>query len=104
MGHIMCPDLVQPSLECSAIDLCQLRTPAAAQQGGETTRLQICYETFPLGLHRQALRRWHLSDSEIQERNRLFWVVYDLDKTISLRCGRPSVSLEIYINLNNCAL
>jgi hypothetical protein len=41
MGHNMSPDLVQRSLECSAIDLCQLRTPAAARQDGETTRLQI---------------------------------------------------------------
>lgn len=44
-----------------------------------------------LGLHRQPLESWNLSDFEIQERNRVFWVVYQLDKTISLRCGRPSL-------------
>jgi hypothetical protein len=45
-----------------------------------------------LGMHRESLSSWHLTDYEIQERNHLFWVVYILDKTIALRCGRPSVS------------
>ncbi|KAI9742379.1 MAG: hypothetical protein M1818_003912 [Claussenomyces sp. TS43310] len=44
-----------------------------------------------LGMHRQALESWHLSTYEIQERNRLFWVIYILDKTVALRSGRPSV-------------
>ncbi|KAE9380925.1 hypothetical protein N431DRAFT_136771 [Stipitochalara longipes BDJ] len=44
-----------------------------------------------LGLHRKPLQSWNLSDFETQERNRLFWVIYVLDKTISLRCGRPSL-------------
>ncbi|KAH7407318.1 fungal-specific transcription factor domain-containing protein [Cadophora sp. MPI-SDFR-AT-0126] len=44
-----------------------------------------------LGLHRKPLHNWDLSDQDMRERNRLFWVTYQLDKTISLRCGRPSV-------------
>ncbi|OCK74675.1 hypothetical protein K432DRAFT_310261, partial [Lepidopterella palustris CBS 459.81] len=43
-----------------------------------------------LGMHRQPLASWNLPDHEIQERNRLFWTIYTLDKTISLRSGRPS--------------
>ncbi|KAH9220912.1 fungal-specific transcription factor domain-containing protein [Leptodontidium sp. 2 PMI_412] len=44
-----------------------------------------------LGLHRKPLQSWNLSNTEIRERNRLFWVTYELDKTISLRSGRPSL-------------
>ncbi|KAG4433722.1 hypothetical protein IFR05_010803 [Cadophora sp. M221] len=44
-----------------------------------------------LGLHRKPLRSWNLSNTETRERNRLFWVTYELDKTISLRSGRPSL-------------
>ncbi|KAJ4040755.1 hypothetical protein NW756_011138 [Fusarium oxysporum] len=32
---------------------------------------------------------WNLSEEEIRHRNRTFWVIYVLDKTIALRCGRP---------------
>lgn len=32
---------------------------------------------------------WNLSESERRERNRTFWVLYCLDKTIALRTGRP---------------
>lgn len=44
-----------------------------------------------IALNRSPPAEWNLVDSEKRERNRLFWVVYCLDKTIALRCGRPSV-------------
>jgi hypothetical protein len=44
-----------------------------------------------IGLQRSTPSEWNLRPAEMQERNRLFWVIYFLDKTISLRCGRPSI-------------
>jgi hypothetical protein len=44
-----------------------------------------------LALHRYPPAEWNLTEAEKSERNRLFWVVYCLDKTIALRCGRPSI-------------
>lgn len=44
-----------------------------------------------LALHRYPPAEWNLTEAEKGERNRLFWVVYCLDKTIALRCGRPSI-------------
>jgi len=44
-----------------------------------------------LGLNRCPSPEWGLTESEKDERSRVFWVVYCLDKTIALRCGRPSV-------------
>jgi len=44
-----------------------------------------------LALHRQPRREWNLSSGEMRERNRLFWSIYCLDRTIALRCGRPAV-------------
>jgi hypothetical protein len=44
------------------------------------------------GMHRRPNKGWNLSDAEVAERNRVFWVLYFLDKTIALRSGRPSVS------------
>jgi hypothetical protein len=43
------------------------------------------------GLHQRPCQSWNLTLEEIAGRNRLFWVLYWLDKTISLRSGRPSV-------------
>ena len=43
------------------------------------------------GLHRRPHQSWNLTSEEIAGRNRLFWVLYWLDKTISLRSGRHSV-------------
>jgi Fungal specific transcription factor domain len=43
------------------------------------------------GLHQRPQKSWGLGPEEIAGRNRLFWVLYWLDKTISLRSGRPSV-------------
>lgn len=43
------------------------------------------------GLHQRPGQSWNLSPEEVAGRNRLFWVLYWLDKTISLRSGRPSV-------------
>lgn len=44
-----------------------------------------------LGLNRQPSADWNLTDDEVRERNRVFWVIYCLDRTIALRCGRPAV-------------
>ncbi|KPM44101.1 hypothetical protein AK830_g2484 [Neonectria ditissima] len=44
-----------------------------------------------LGLNRHPPPEWHLTEEEKRERNRVFWVVYCLDKIIALRCGRPSI-------------
>jgi hypothetical protein len=43
------------------------------------------------GYHQRPQQSWALSPEEIARGNRLFWVLYWLDKTISLRSGRPSV-------------
>lgn len=34
---------------------------------------------------------WDLTEVEQRERNRVFWVIYCLDRSIALRCGRPAV-------------
>ncbi|EXJ59128.1 hypothetical protein A1O7_06559 [Cladophialophora yegresii CBS 114405] len=44
-----------------------------------------------LGLHKSSPKAWHMSDLEIEDRNRLFWSLYCLDKTIAFRTGRPSL-------------
>jgi hypothetical protein len=44
-----------------------------------------------LGLHCYTSQEWHITERERQERSRVFWVIYCLDKTIALRCGRPAV-------------
>ncbi|KAJ5532322.1 fungal-specific transcription factor domain-containing protein [Penicillium frequentans] len=44
-----------------------------------------------LGLNSHPPSEWNLTENEKRERNRIFWVIYCLDKMISLRCGRPCV-------------
>lgn len=47
-----------------------------------------------LVLHRRLGRlatEWSLTEGEQRQRDRVFWVIYGLDKTIALRCGRPAV-------------
>lgn len=44
-----------------------------------------------LGLHQDPPSEWNLTNEEQCERNRTFWIVYCLDKTIALRCGRPCI-------------
>ncbi|KAI3542220.1 hypothetical protein CSPX01_06975 [Colletotrichum filicis] len=44
-----------------------------------------------IGLNCAPPPEWSLSDVEKRERNRVFWAVYCLDKSIALRCGRPAV-------------
>lgn len=44
-----------------------------------------------LALNRHPPPEWDLTESEKCERNRVFWVIYCLDKMIGLRCGRPCV-------------
>jgi Fungal specific transcription factor domain/Fungal Zn(2)-Cys(6) binuclear cluster domain len=44
-----------------------------------------------IGLHRKSPSEWNLSFEEQRERNRTFWVIYCLDKTVALRCGRPCI-------------
>ncbi|KAF9888883.1 hypothetical protein FE257_008253 [Aspergillus nanangensis] len=44
-----------------------------------------------LALHRHVPKQWQMSDREQRERQRLFWVIYCLDKSIALRSGRPPV-------------
>ncbi|KAH7134298.1 fungal-specific transcription factor domain-containing protein [Dactylonectria macrodidyma] len=43
-----------------------------------------------IGLHRHPSQEWNLGNDEKLHRTRVFWVIYCLDKTIALRCGRPS--------------
>lgn len=50
-----------------------------------------CRLAQSIGLNNHPQPGWNLSESEIRERNRVFWVIYCLDKTIALRCGRPSM-------------
>ncbi|KNB20072.1 hypothetical protein FOXG_17306 [Fusarium oxysporum f. sp. lycopersici 4287] len=58
----------------------------------EYTLSSIAYRLAQsLGLNCHPQPGWGLSEDEIQERNRVFWVIYCLDKTIALRCGRPSM-------------
>ncbi|CAK7205231.1 hypothetical protein SEUCBS139899_007998 [Sporothrix eucalyptigena] len=44
-----------------------------------------------LALHRRASPDWGLGAAEKRRRDRVFWVIYGLDKTIGLRCGRPAI-------------
>ena len=44
------------------------------------------------GLHRQPSRSWRLPESEVLQRNWLFWTIYCVEKLIAYRSGRPSVS------------
>jgi hypothetical protein len=44
-----------------------------------------------LGLHQNSPSEWNLTNEEQCERNMTFWIVYCLDKTIALRCGRPCI-------------
>lgn len=43
-----------------------------------------------MGIHKDASLEWDVTQVEAQERSRIFWVLYWMDKTISLRMGRPS--------------
>ncbi|KAH7131835.1 fungal-specific transcription factor domain-containing protein [Dendryphion nanum] len=47
-----------------------------------------------VALHREPPTELDLSSDEREERNRTFWVVYCIDKTVALRCGRPSAILD----------
>lgn len=42
------------------------------------------------GLHRQPAKSWRLPESEILQRNWLWWTIYCLDKQVAFRSGRPS--------------
>ena len=42
------------------------------------------------GLHRQPSRSWRLPESEVLQRNWLFWTIYCVEKLIAYRSGRPS--------------
>lgn len=42
------------------------------------------------GLHRQPAKSWRLPESEILQRNWLWWTIYCLDKQLAFRSGRPS--------------
>jgi Fungal specific transcription factor domain len=55
-------------------------------------------------MHRKPHKRWGVGEQEMQERSRLFWVIYWLDKTISLRSGRPSVSFSTRESTTPCRL
>ncbi|KAM5357065.1 hypothetical protein ACJZ2D_016656 [Fusarium nematophilum] len=44
-----------------------------------------------LALNRHPPSEWNLAESEKRERDRVFWVIYCLDRSISLRCGRPAI-------------
>ena len=44
-----------------------------------------------LALHCYAPGEWNITERERLERDRVFWVIFCLDKTISLRCGRPAI-------------
>lgn len=42
------------------------------------------------GLHRQPAKSWGLPESEVLQRNWLWWTIYCLDKQLAFRSGRPS--------------
>ncbi len=48
------------------------------------------------GLYTIPSAPWKLSDSELQSRNLLFWIIYVYEKQISFRSRRPSVSLPSF--------
>jgi hypothetical protein len=41
---------------------------------------------------------WNMTEVEKHERDRTFWVIYCLDKSIALRCGRPPTIRDSEIN------
>lgn len=42
------------------------------------------------GLHRQPGTAWNMGPQEIQQRNKIFWIVYGYEKHIAHRSGRAS--------------
>ena len=44
------------------------------------------------GLHLQVPETWNLERTDKQERSYLFWAIYCLEKNLSERSGRSSVS------------
>jgi hypothetical protein len=46
-----------------------------------------------MGLHRK-LDDFGLSQSEINQRRNVFWILYFLDKSMSIRIGQPSVMFD----------
>ncbi len=53
---------------------------------------------FQLGLHQQSSWRSH-TPFEIHMRQRIFWTLYFLDRSISLSCGRPYCIREADIDI-----
>ncbi|KAH9821431.1 fungal-specific transcription factor domain-containing protein [Teratosphaeria destructans] len=53
-----------------------------------STTVRVAYS---LALHCAPADEWELFLEEKRARSRTFWVIYCLDKTLALRCGRPSM-------------
>lgn len=91
----------EPKLVHSATDLLSVQALAVmtvfAQGMSSSQRLEytLCSAAarlaHSLALNRHAPKQWHMSGREQLERQRLFWVIYCLDKSIALRSGRPPV-------------
>ena len=47
------------------------------------------------GLHKNVFSGVDMDPAAISEQRRIFWLVYCLDKNISLRNGRPSVGNKV---------
>ncbi|EXF79115.1 hypothetical protein CFIO01_09512 [Colletotrichum fioriniae PJ7] len=51
-----------------------------------------------IGLNCAPPPEWNLSDAEKKERNRVFWAVYCLDKSIALRCALTTIFVHVVSN------
>lgn len=88
-------DLMYQKTSLQAVQTFALMTVFAQGVGGPQPEYIYCAIAVRLatglGLHKYAPKKWNLSDLEIEDRNRVFWGLYCLDKTIAFRTGRPSL-------------
>ncbi|KAF2774167.1 hypothetical protein EJ03DRAFT_346802 [Teratosphaeria nubilosa] len=88
--------LVHVTTDLTAVQALAVMT-VFAQGASSPQRLEytLCSTTvrvaYSLALHCAPADEWELFSEEKRARSRTFWVVYCLDKTLALRCGRPSM-------------
>lgn len=87
-------DLQFSSTGLSAVQALIVMTFYVEGLGNPALEYMLCANAARLaqarGLHRQPSKSWKLPETEILQRNWLFWTVYCVEKLIAYRSGRPS--------------
>ncbi|KIV78617.1 hypothetical protein PV11_06251 [Exophiala sideris] len=87
-------DLLYTPTTVVAVQALALMTFFVQGLGGPVIEFMLSSSTVRLaqskGLHRQPSKLWQLPESELLQRNCLFWAIYCCEKAIILRSGRPS--------------